>query len=774
MKIDSLYASHVGKSFEIKAAFLSVKDMINAFSMAENYKSVWYGEHAIISCKNKNHPDNGKVFMRGLDYQNSMGGAIYKFQIIGPSSGTPFFQVDTIDNVTNMSTKALEENTYRRYPVSQNQDGTVVTNWRQDASGNWHDAGGTLKKDFKFNVQNRTLVPGKSGDTFNDDIEYTWVNIRKDDEDADSWFYVGMKFPYTVIDYKAHAVSQYDAAGNIKQDAAMTSIERKDNGSHPFWEYWDMGIPKGLKGDTLRNLKVIEMTEELRSKVYATNNIVIDSTTGLVTVGKSGYPNMEDDIAKHRQIVVYELYIYDKQINPDPILIYLGDFNIIKNITLDDKGTLTVSYTHNDNTVFEKKIKWVTGVALSTGDGAEGGHFEMTFNNDSPAYTTDLTWVKGLEIQDNGDVIGTFAGTNGGTLANNGKNKIGHVRWISSVTLDENTGHFVCAFNDGTASVDKYLTWVKDITINQANGQITINTTTGDKISPAKLKLLTAARVNDIGETTLIFNTGETINLKTENDGENYKITTVKSIYMGTGINADKSIWVKYNSSENPVKVSEPINSIERLTVRPSDWHLFVLYSEPTLRVNQPTNGWISSEEVRGFDAEATKYYISASNSYGQYPNDVYWKDLGTIKDQAGILIGFNITKAQVIAEGFTEDNVIGYLNKFYPQGLTGAQNQPGGQATKGKIITYQPYDDAKSDKEFYAFDYSTTPGTWYYLGKIADTGMRDVKLMDESMVSYENNKMLAVDGLAFLKNSVIVSDNAIPSYWSSTYKFGA
>ena len=767
--MDSLYGGHEGASFVIKASFSSVDEMKQRFSQGSNFTEVWYHEYCLISTKNKNHPDNGKVFRRGLDYQNPQtAGSIFIGQIVGPSSGTPFFQVDTIDNLEKISTKTLEENTYRRYPVSQNADGTVVTNWKQDASGNWQDVGGTLKKDFKFNVQNRTLVPGKDGESFNDDIEYTWVNIRKDDEDSDSWFYVGMKFPYTVIDYMSHAVSQYDTAGNIKQDTDMTSITRKDNGSHPFWEYWDMGIPKGLKGDTLRNLKVIKMADEMRGKVYSTKNIIVDPITGLATVkGTADYTDeangidMEDDIAKHRQIVVYELYIYDKQVNPDPILIYLGDFNIIKNITVDDKGTLTVSYTHNDDTVFTKKIKWVTGVALSTGNGVAGGHFKMDFNNDSPAYETDLTWVKGLEVQDNGDIIGTFAGTDGGKLSNDGKNKIGHIRWISSVTLDENTGHFVCSFNDGTSSVDKHLTWVKDITINQVNGQITINTTTGDKISPAKLKLLTAARVNDIGETTLVFNTGEEITLKTSDGGENYKITTVQSIYMDEGINADKNIWVKYNSNPNPVKVSEPINSIERLVVRSSDWHLFVLYSDPSHRVKVATNGWISNNDAMKYDTSIPDYGV-----------DVYWKDLGTIKDQAGILIGFNITKAQLTAAGFTDADIITYLNREFPFGLTGAQNQPGGQSNLGKIVTYQPQDDAKSDKEFYAFDYNLS--TWYYLGKIADTGMRDVKLMDESAASYENLKTLTSEGLAFLQNSVTVSDNAIPSYWSSTYQFGA
>lgn len=767
--MDSLYGGHEGASFVIKASFSSVDEMKQRFSQGANFTEVWYHEYCLISTKNKNHPDNGKVFRRGLDYQNPQtAGSIFVGQIVGPSSGTPFFQVDTIDNVEKISNKTLEENSYRRYPVSQNADGTVITNWKQDVSGNWQDVGGTLKKDFKFNVQNRTLVPGKDGESFNDDIEYTWVNIRKDDEDADSWFYVGIKFPYTVIDYKAHAVSQYDETGNIKQNDSMATVERKDNGSHPFWEYWDMGIPKGLKGDTLRNLKVIKMADEMRGKVYSTKNIIVDPITGLATVkGPADYTDeangidMEDDIKNERQIVVYELYIYDKQVNPDPILIYLGDFNIIKKIIVDDKGTLTVSYTHNDDTVFTKKIKWVTGVALSTGDGAAGGHFKMDFNNDSPAYETDLTWVKGLEVQDNGDIIGTFAGTDGGKLSNDGKNKIGHIRWISSVTLDENTGHFVCSFNDGTTSVDKHLTWVKDITINQANGQITINTTTGDKISPAKLKLLTAARVNDIGETTLVFNTGEEITLKTSDGGENYKITTVQSIYMDEGINADKNIWVKYNSNPNPVKVSEPINSIERLVVRPSDWHLFVLYSDPSHRVKVATDGWISNNDAMKYDTSIPDYGV-----------DVYWKDLGTIKDQAGILIGFNITKAQLTAAGLTDADIITYLNREFPFGLTGAQNQPGGQSNLGKIVTYQPQDDAKSDKEFYAFDYNLS--TWYYLGKIADTGMRDVKLMDESAASYESLKTLTSEGLAFLQNSVTVSDNAIPSYWSSTYQFGA
>ena len=125
--MDSLYGGHEGVSFVIKASFTSVDEMKQKFSQGGNFTEVWYGEYCLISTKNKNHPDNGKVFRRGLDYQNTQtAGSIFVGQIVGPSSGTPFFQVDTIENVNKLSTKTLEENTYRRYPISQNADGPTI------------------------------------------------------------------------------------------------------------------------------------------------------------------------------------------------------------------------------------------------------------------------------------------------------------------------------------------------------------------------------------------------------------------------------------------------------------------------------------------------------------------------------------------------------------------------------------------------------------------------------------------------------------------------
>ena len=95
----------------------------------------------------------------GYDYTNDMGGAEYLGQIVGPSSGTPYFQINTLEEAHNKSTITLEDNEYRRYPYGQDEDGNYLTT-----------SEGRTIADFNFNTGN-ALVPGKdSSGNFNDDI----------------------------------------------------------------------------------------------------------------------------------------------------------------------------------------------------------------------------------------------------------------------------------------------------------------------------------------------------------------------------------------------------------------------------------------------------------------------------------------------------------------------------------------------------------------------------------------------------------------------------
>lgn len=768
--MDSMYGSHPGVSFVLKASFTSVEEMTNSFKQGSAYTDVWYGEYCIIDTPNKNDHDNGKIFRRGLDYQSETGGRIAVGQVVGPSSGTPYFQMNTIDEVVKHSTEELGEYEYRRFPTGKDDDGNYITSDGSD--------GGEIAL-FNFNTTN-ALIPGKNVDgTYNDNIKYTWCNIRKDNADADSWFYVGWQIPYTVIDYKIHMTSPYGEDGAILDDA--TEISRIDDLTHPFYEHWDLGLPKGVKGDTLRNLRVITPTEENRNNIYASTAFTVNDKTGATEVGEAGYPGIEDDIAKGRKIVVFDYYVYDKNINPSAYQIYLGDFNIITDIRVADDGTLTVDYSHNDSSVFTKKIKWVKGVSLTTGDGSDGGKFTLSYNNGSADYTANLTWVKGIELSDDGTVTYTYSGTNNGAIPSNGKTSVDKlIQWINNVVLNENNGNFHIDYNTGK-TYETTLDWVKNIIINQDNGDITLNHTTGDVLSPAKLKLITEANVSSTGQITFTTNTGETITVKAAGTNNVYQLKAIENIILDTGILDDKRIQIKYNTESKPQYIGDPINYVQDIVVRPSDYHMLVLFSDPTKRVtaedldkdskDKAGNTWVNSTSVKTF------YPLLPSEEDGA---TVYWRDYGAIKDQAGILIGFNLTYEIVKAWGDAGNDAfdstgapdpLKYLNTCFPSGLTGEQNVLGtGVGTKGKIVAYasQPATEEKQDHDFYAYDYNT--GNWFYLGKIADTGMRDVLLVSNTQTSSEVFRTLNTKGLAFRYMSATKSDSAIPNYWAVDY----
>lgn len=886
--MDSFYGGKQGVDFVLRAAFPSVATMVNAFKGGPSYTDVWYNEYCIIDTPNKNDADNGKIYRRGLEYQNKMGGAIYVGQIVGPSSGTPYFQLLSIDDVEKLSTKELEEYSYRRYPYAYDEENEVYLTTDDDSNP---------IQTFSFNKDyDETLVPGKyedsSGVHYNDEIKYTWCNIRNDNADSDSWFYVGWSQPYLVVDYAIHQTSPYDGNGDVLTDA--TDIERIDDNSHPFWEKWDLGLPKGIKGDTLRNLRVIVPTANDRNKIYAASAITVNPTTGESTVGAAGYTGIDDDIAAGRKIVVFDYYIYDKQLNPTPIMIYLGDFNIITAINVDDEGTLTVEYTHDDDTVFTKKIRWVNGVALTEGNGTAGGHITFTFNNDNPTKTQefDISWIKGIEIEEDGSLIYSYAGTPeaanmpedatpvkaDGTTADpsrtagfyrvedflqwihdvNLNNETGHfyvtnnrdetifetdldwikdiqfaedgsvtlvhtsegdftytnlIKWIDSVTLDQATGKFTIDWNYGDDSVTQ-LDWTDDIYINEGDGNIYIHHTNQDlntetptgsapfgraELLDAQLKLVVGASVSADGVVTFTCNTKdsqgrpETIQLNQAGTGSGaFHIKIIEDVTLNTAIRDDKHIFVKYNTEDAAKAIGDPINFIEDTVVRSSDWHLLVLYNDPEHRYpNRPGD----EEHPLDKDTHQDQYgvawynYIHGSNQpqTNQDPYwapDIYWRDMGAIKDQAGLLIGMNVDSTEVEEAGYDSEisgvaqrepvegkygtGVCGYLQSRFPAGLTGQQNSAYGQSMEEKIVTYSPPvgtgNPDKQNKEFYAFDYDA--GKWFFLGTLDDSGMRDVLLATESVTDAETNK-LSTKGILFYKVDMYYSDKAMPTYWA-------
>lgn len=824
--MDSFYGGKQGVSFVIKAAFESVEAMKEKFAAGANYTDVWYGEYCLIDTRNKNDRTNGQIYRRGLDYQNpTTRGAEYVGQIVGPSSGTPYFQLNTIPEVEYQSKINLGEYEYRRYPVSYKEDaeGHVIGYETSDGSD------GKPIATFPFSKAHDTsLVPGKTDEgTFNDEIKWTWCNIRKDNNDADSWFYVGFEIPYLVTDYRIHSTSPYDEYGNRLLEAA--EIERVDDKTHPFFSEWDLGIPKGIKGDSFKNLKVIIPDNSLKDKIYTTEQITMDPDSGETVLGTPGYTGLEDDIINKRQILVYEYFFYDRRQSPsletkDLVFVYLGDFNIISNISLQDDGTLTIDYTHNDDTVFSKKIKWIKNISLSTGDGQDGGHFVVEYNNDDPSYEAFLTWVKNIEIEEDGTVIYTFAGAGDEETDDiTGIKEVSRfLKWIKNISLDTDNGKFEVQYNNGspafTAELDwikritldedgtlhfwhtvdnrdeqltNELKWVTDVSLNSSNGlfvmnfnygeplqvqldwvdNIYIDEETGDIIVhhvngnigdsgnvtiDAKLKMITSAVASSTGVITFFTNTGDSINIKKQGTDVDFQIKIIENIQLKTGIDDDKHIQVKYNTDNFATLIGDPINFVQDMVVRESDFHLLVLFNDPEHRYNVDEDDPLDSN---GKDKNGIRWIANVRGSDGKETGiKTYWRDYGTIKDQSGVLIGLNVTPEEI-----GEQTILEYLNDKYPDGLPNVN----GKATSQKIVTFG--NTERDQKEFYAFDYNTY--RWYYLGQIADSGERDAKLLTNGEYTMEDIQNISVEGLAFkiLKNTGVYSGD-IPQYWLPDY----
>lgn len=733
--MDSLYGGHQGVSFIIKDSFESIEEAVAACKLGPQYTRCWYGENIIISTPNLNDEDNGKVFNRGLDYTNDMGGLVFIAQIVGPAGGTPIFEMGTLQETKYKSTMPIEDTDYRKYPIGyETNDGGEIIGYKLNTSANEPIA------TFPFSKAHHTsLVPGKTAEgAYNDEILWTWVNVRKANQTADSMFYVGFQIPYLVTEYLSHMVSPYDTSGSLSKNP--TTATRVDDASHPFYSSWDIGVPKGIKGDTMRALRVITPTVANRNNIYAPSAITVNPVTGAVTIGNAGYDGLDDDITNARKILVYDFYYFDNQLNPDPVLIYLGDFNKIDNISLADDGTLTIDYSHDDNTVFSRKIKWITDTVLSP----DSGVFTVTYNNGDPAFTTTLDWIKQINLDNDGTIHFIH------TKDNRDESYSNKIKWVTSVDLNTSNGMFTMNFNYGSPLV-RILDYVDSVLFNEENGEITVHhVNSGNQVMSSKMKLITSAEASTDGVVTFHTNTGESFNIKQVGSEENFQIRTVENVRLNTRLADDKHIQIKYNNANEYANIGDPINYIQDMVVRESDFHLLVLYNDPEHR---STGAGLDDE---GVDAEGNTWVNNVVGSDGVNTGaSIYWRDYGTIKDQSGVLIGMDISNKEV-----GDQDILEYLNATYPNGLTEG-------ATKQKIVTYSP--DGSGSREFYAFDYNSY--TWYFLGTIADSGMRDAKLV--TVGSFTNTDLTNVnpDGLVFkVVNATNLKTTAIPDFWSPSY----
>lgn len=641
--MNSFYGGRPGNSFVIITTFRSVADMVANFKLGSQYVAVHYDEYVMINTPNKNDPDNGKIYRRGYDFTNELGGAQYIGTIVGPAGKAPMLEIVSRQEVHN---KSAEQGFQER------------------------------KSSGSASVEAGSLVPGKeSDDVYNDEISWECCSIRTSNNE-DTTAYIGFTLPYPVIEFETEQVQPYYL--DVLQDTSYAT--RTDDRTHPFYSKWKLGIPRGVKGNSSKNVRAVMATQGIVNEDYQ---------------GKS------NDELNGRQILVCDEYNYDDGPMGNPQTKYIGPYNMISGITLDDDGTLTVNYTHDDPSVYNKKIKWVKSVSIDP----DTGVFTTCFNHDYNAQgeqtivTENLNWVKGIDVDNYGVVTLRYPdSTKDKTLdtkvkwiknvfiGQDGKvtiqwNTVGqdasfettdlqtNIKWIENIsTAEDGTVNVKYNTESEPTPISKALTYINDVQLEN-DGHFVFkfnNDTKEDIIIQQPLKWIENTNLNEYGDLTVNYNDGTS-----ETHPKALKWLQNITINPDTGILSFR--WNQRNEAgtgkqTSKITLTVPDEGEQNLVYRgfrafqvaegeDSQSHLYALYQ--IKNSGGRTLPWRHMQKQQG------------SSSYTLVQEDVPgWEDLGPIINSPNLpsvkKVGQTLTFSEQVVMGKIESTIQDGETKWY------------------------------------------------------------------------------------------------------------
>ena len=442
---------------------------------------------------------------------------------------------------------------------------------------------GELLYDIDINTGKRSMRKGvnRLGNTYQDTIDWAYCTVRNENLE-DSTAYIGFRFGSPVVEFETESVSPYfnrsdiidTATGLPNTEANKThkfenlnlitrDQKQADIEAHPFYSKWKISIPKGIKGDAIKNIYLVDAAKEHKIEQFVLDkdgNLLYNEITGEVQVipyvedvsTPEGMSAVDIESSKEKWVIVCDYVCYDRMAEGELHTIYLGDFNQLDGITLEHFGQLVFNYSHdntertpqqdwihwidkmkfNDNGTItitfndsswdvaaaanqdviekgvltkEKLINWITNMEFSN-----NGTVDVMFNNDN-LFNGQLTkeklinWITDVEFLENGTVNITF---NNDNLFNGKLTKEQLITWVTDFSLNEDDGTLIVNFNNNrlVPNINKTLQWVKDISISPQGTVTTDYTNKADRVQENYLSWINDMSFDEEGTVVVTFN----------------------------------------------------------------------------------------------------------------------------------------------------------------------------------------------------------------------------------------------------------------------------
>ena len=534
-----------------------------------------------------------------------------------------------------------------------------------------YDDEGNILYDISETTGKRSMRKGinELGNTYQDTIDWTYCTVRNENFE-DSTAYIGFRFGSPVIEFETESVSPYYNRSDIiknglpDETADKTKVfenlnlitrnqSKEDIEAHPFYSLWKIAIPKGIKGECIHNLRVVNAYSDVMAFDLDKDGNFRYNEIGEIQV--KDYDGKQDDIDNQRKIIVFDYVCYDRIPEGEWHTIYLEDFNKIDGITVADDGTITLDYSHDDTVIYSKLIHWIDDMQFD-----EDGTVTVIFNNDD--LNTDqiklgvlskpylFHWINQMNFAEDGTVTIVFNNEdlNNGQIEN-GKINLPHlIKWIESVKLNDENGKFEIDFNyenenDGTPThYENNLTWLKYFDVDE-QGNVTYTYTHDTDTSISRIDPHFIKWIKDI---SLDENTGHFIvNFNYDNEADtgvatqiNQFLTWIKDIQL----DEDGTVKWSYTTSEDDYQKDNYIKWIKDVTLNTENGRFEVTFNYDT--AEKPTTvtkdlTWVKNIHV---NADGSVTYTRTTDEITQTENPLTWITGFTFEDNGDLRVTFN------------------------------------------------------------------------------------------------------------------------------------